>query len=266
MNTMKKHIFSSVLAIAMAASMALPAFAEGEDEGASASKYETKISGLYTEPVINVIVPQTGSATIDPFGIGVQIPTKADASEKKALTGQIYTQPLSIKNIGETKLSVNATVTGSIPEGSTVKFNATSTKGTPDKDESAEDYIAPATGKNVFVQFQMAASKATGGTAETGEEDNDLYDEILTEYTTAATWTKSAENAITVGTKAVTGKALATLNAATMNDTSGKFDQYAAGSIALFRLTGDCVEEPKTPWDATDKFDVTIAFTFGAAK
>lgn len=34
------------------------------------------------------------------------------------------------------------------------------------------------------------------------------------------------------------------------------------GCYGAFRMSGDCVASPKTPWDETDKMDVTISFTF----
>ena len=56
MNTMKKRILSSVLAVAAAASMAVPAFAAGN---------ETEITGTYEEVEIKVLVPATATAKMD---------------------------------------------------------------------------------------------------------------------------------------------------------------------------------------------------------
>ena len=38
------------------------------------------------------------------------------------------------------------------------------------------------------------------------------------------------------------------------------------GGAAYFRLTGEAVKAPTTPWKATDGFTATIAFTFEAVK
>ena len=37
-------------------------------------------------------------------------------------------------------------------------------------------------------------------------------------------------------------------------------------SYGAFRLTGDCVEAPRSPWTEADGIDVSIAFTFKATE
>jgi len=64
-----------------------------------------------------------------------------------------------------------------------------------------------------------------------------------------------------VGTRAVEMSNILTLKKAKMK-VDGTFDEYNAGSIALVRLSGNCVASPNSAWAATDKFSTTIAYTF----
>jgi hypothetical protein len=49
-------------------------------------------------------------------------------------------------------------------------------------------------------------------------------------------------------------------------DTDGKTPLtevvYTDGSVAVFRLAGDCVTTPSTDWATTDTFTAKIVFTF----
>ena len=213
------------------------------------------ITAAYAESDIDVVVPATAEAVINPYGLGVSMTTSEGV--KKQLAGQIMTPALTIKNKSNMKLDVNATVTAVIAEGSTMKLNAASTKGTPDLAETNENYVAPATGKNAFVQLELATTSLTG------EEGDELEDKIIDAASKAASWTSSKK--LTVGTKPVTSEEpLVTLNAGmTANDEA--FESYKTGSIALFRLSGDCVTAPKGGWAETDGFTVTVVFSFSPA-
>lgn len=48
-------------------------------------------------------------------------------------------------------------------------------------------------------------------------------------------------------------------------DNTGAFSAYKAGSIGMFRLTGDCTSGTKAGWTEKDKFTTTVAFTFTPA-
>ncbi len=54
----------------------------------------------------------------------------------------------------------------------------------------------------------------------------------------------------------ITKKGIATMTKA---DVDGK---PQAGSYVLYRLGGNCSEEPEVAWKTTDKFDVKVAFSF----
>ena len=256
MNTMKKRILSGIIATASAVSMALPAFA--------ATNTDTEITGTYSAPEIAVMVPTTGTAVINPYGLGMEVATKADADVKKTVAGQIATAPLYISNESSLRLPVGASVTGEITsrgEGDTttpLKFATTTTKGVG-TDPDAEGYVAPATAKSVYVKLQVANSTVT-----TTDNDADaLFDAVLDKYILDASWASAKE--VVVGTKEAKGDDLATLEVPTIDASDGSVTNYKSGSVVLFRLTGDCTESPKVAWDAKDGFKVNIAFTFKPA-
>lgn len=245
-----KRIVSVALSAVMALSLAVPAFA------AANTNRQTVISGKYQEAVIDVTVPQTANAFIDPYGLGTSA-TKSDTTTKVQITGQVVTAPLAIRNNTDMDLDIGATVTGVVPETSTMKLAATTTQGSGT--EGSEDYVAPATAKSAYVVFQAAAGK----TAVADGTDNDLInDAIIDDCAAAATWTSAAAKQIVVGTKAASGEAIATMKAATLAADDGSVTAYPAGSMVMFRLTGDCVKAPKAAWEAADTFTVTVAFTF----
>lgn len=255
MNTMKKRILSSVIAAASAASMALPVFAANMD---------TEITGTYSAPTIAVTVPTTGNAVINPYGLGMEV-TKSDNTTKVTVAGQIATAPLYITNESSMRLSVGASVSGEITargEEDTaipLKFATTSTKGNGTNPDE-EGYVAPATAKSVYVTLQVADT--TIATADATEAK--VKDAVIDEYIKDSAWTEAAKKELVVGLKDVKGDGLATLEKPTVG-TDGAVTAYPAGSIVMFRLTGDCTESPKTAWDEKDGFTVNVAFTFKPA-
>lgn len=261
MNTMKKRVLSGVIAAASAASMALPVFA--------ATNMNTEITGTYSAPEISVTVPTTGRAVINPYGLGTTA-TKSDGTEV-TIAGQIATGPLYITNESTLKLSVGASVLGEITargEGDTttpLKFATASTKGNGTNPDE-EGYVAPATAKSVYVKLQVADTKLTATVDATDEAATaaNVLDAVIDEYVKETAWTEAAKKELVVGIKEVKGEELATLGDPAV-DADGDITSYKAGSIVMFRLTGDCTESPKTPWDEDDGFKVNVAFTFKPA-
>lgn len=239
-----KRLLTLALAGAMSVSMAVPAFA-------AVSNTSTKITSKYAAADIAVTVPKTGTAVINPYGIGMSV-AKSDGS-KVQITGQIATAPLLITNESGMKLEVGAAVTGVVKEGSTLKF---ATEATADADPAL-------TTKSAFVQLQWV--KAPDSVL--GDNAAEVTDLAIDEIVKDATWTNAA--AVTVGTKEAKPEddvTLPVMEAATVDADSGAFEAYPKGSVVLYRLTGDCVESPKDAWATTDGFDVNVAFTFKPTK
>lgn len=258
MKTLKKRILSGTMAGVLAMSLAVPAFAAGGD--ADAPKNQTVITGTYTETAIDVTVPGTVTAVINPYGLGTTV-TKSDGTTKVTVTGQVVTPTQTITNNTDLNLVVGAKVIGEVvvKEGAdpltAMKLAASSTKGSGK--EGDEDYVAPATAKSAFVQLQaVPLSKAIS-------DLDTIVDTVIDEGVKDTTWTSA--KSVTVGTKLVTEDELVTLKKATLDPDDGTVSAYPAGSIALFRLTGDCVTSPKTAWTADDSFKVTVSFTFAPA-
>lgn len=253
-----KKLLSLGLSLVMSLSLAVPAFAAANTDNT------TEISGTYKDVVIDVVVPNTGVAFINPYGLDLKVPqSEGDTANDVTITGQqIVSAPMAIMNKTAMDLSVSATVTGAItpitvPDGETaptlMKFATNTTKGVGTNPD-APDYVAPATGKSAFVYFQAKQATNTTGTAA----------DVAAEY---AAWGASAYNEATdviVAAKAVAKENVMTLRAAAM-DNAGVFDSYKAGSIGMFRLTGDCTSGSKVNWTDKDKFTVTVAFTFTPA-
>lgn len=256
-----KKILSMGMALAMTAALAVPAFAADGD----APKNVTEITGTYTETVIDVIVPAQATAVINPYGLGTVV-TKKDGT-KVTVTGQVITPTQAIINNTDLNLTVGATVVGSVvalPDGAdpltAMKLATATTKGSGT--EGSDDYVAPATAKSAFVQLQAVAAPSSVTSVDATSQD-DRNDAIIDAGIKDATWADA--KTVTVGTKAVTEDELVSLKKATLDADDGSVSAYNAGSIALFRLTGDCVTSPKNEWTENDSFKVTVSFTFAPA-
>lgn len=230
----KKRILSTVLAGAMALSMAVPALAE-----------ETVITGTYEAVEIDVVVPSEGTALINPYGLPVEVDKSGTA--KATITGeQIVTRPLYIKNKMAIDLDVSATLSGKATgKGMTL---------------ATEPLAADDTSKSAFVYLQMTPSAKSG--AEDSGSTHTLADGLVDEF---AAWSQAYDEDVdlVLGGDQDGAKKMATLKAAT--HTSGAFSAYTAGSIALVRLAGKVVKSPDQAWTESDGFEATVAYTFEPA-
>lgn len=244
-----KKFASLALAGAMSLSLAVPAFASGNS---------TEITGNYQAVDIEVVVSQTATAIINPYGLDLEVNSDAaDASSAKVtISGQqIVTTPMSLKNKTGMDLQVSASMTASVKEGSNMRFVSTSTGG------------VGAT-KTVFAYLQAKQEPALVGTDNSGVAVADVAAKF-------AAWAASDYDAdadlLVNSAMATSTDNLVVLRAADM--TGGSFQAYKAGSVALVRLAGDCVASPTTgSWAAPaqdgtggDGFTVNVAYTFKPA-
>jgi hypothetical protein len=249
---------SLTMAGVLALSMAAPALADDDPvssdntstPSSSDSTQDTNttivISTDYKKITIAVTVPTTGTAQINPYGLPVEL-TLSDNSTKKITGQQITSQPMYITNDGDIALTVGATASIKANDGTNIVTKANSKSTT----------------KDVLAQLQMVASKATDleASTETGAMADTSKDKLITEFATASTWTDSGVTSLTLSTSETTNSSMGTLAASTI-DTTNKKIKYAAGSVALFRLTGSVTESPTEAWATTDGFTTTVAFTF----
>lgn len=247
-----KRFGSIAMAGALALSLTAPAFAES----AEPANTTTEITGAYQDIPISVVVPESGTAQINPYGLPVSI-TKSDGMTSVSIVGQkITTQPLSIRNQGDVALDVNASLLVE-PSGDVSIITGNTALGT---------------GKNVKVNLEVAGLDDAKFAVDT--MNMSLEDNILDAFVADATWSGVTPLAAPAYSKSGTapgaaksGAALAVLGAAT--DNMGMIT-YGRNSIAVFRLTGDLNVEPNdgatpavdTPWAETDGFTATVVFKF----
>lgn len=246
MKTLKNRILSGAMAGALALSLAVPAFA--------ANNTTTTITSTFVDTPIDVTVPTTGTAQINPYGLPVNI-AKSDGTKVAFSNQKILTQPTAaIMNKMGVDLAVKATVTGA------VKPLPTSSTATPMK-LSTEALTADTTSKSVFAYVQAKASTQAG--AADSSSSHTIADGLITEY---AAWTQAydADKDILVKVGTETKENFITLKAAKM-DATGTFEEFKAGSIAMIRVAGDAVASPREAWTTDDAFTAAIAYTFTLA-
>lgn len=252
-----KRFGSVVMAGALALSLAVPAFANDT----------VTIEGGYEAIPISVSVPTTGKAQINPYGLPVDF-TLSDTITKVNVSGQqITSAPLSIRNQGTTKLSVNATL-------------AVDTSGTDNGVEVVNADLTNEKGKEINLALQVAGLNDTKYAV--SSLDTTLEDNIIKAFADTATWANAkslkAEDtdpgtALADAAVAKSASALAVLGAAT--EGAGGLITYGKDSIAVFRLTGKLNESPTKndgtndvddPWTTNDKFSAQVVFKFKPAK
>jgi hypothetical protein len=236
-----KKIASLALALTMAVTMAVPAFADDNNSGSTTNtSNSTVMSGSYTQPTISVTVPATGTVAVNPYGLPVKF-DKGDGSTVTVKNLQLVSAPMTLKNNGDTALDAYVTASTDVPSTSHVTFFASD----PNKDDTAKKT------PNIYMQLEAVQS------AKSGYGDT-LNQSLIEEFADADTWDGvtpiAFDNTGAIGTKTK----LVTLKE--MDATSGT---YQAGSIAQIRLDGQVSEDPETTaWAETDTFTTTIAFTF----
>jgi membrane-associated protease RseP (regulator of RpoE activity) len=234
---LNKKIMSLALAALTTASLAIPALAEDNTTNT------TTVTGAYEEIAIAVTVPTTGTVSINPYGLPVELKKSESSTKTAKVTGQqIVTQPMYISNEGDVALTVGATVT-------------TTAKNFDLVDAKPADTV---TDKQAYINLEMVQS------ANKSLSDDTAKDKIIDEYATDSTWTSATQ--LTLSSDDVTKEDMATLAASKVSGSgSDKTVTYNVGSIVLFRLAGNVVTKPDTAWTTSDSLTAKIAFTFTPA-
>lgn len=237
----KKRFGSTVMAGALALSLAAPAFA--------ANNTSTTITGAYTDIPIAVSVPTTGTAQINPYGLPVTI-TKSNDTTVDLVGQQITTKPLSVKNQGTVSLDMGVSSFLVTPTGD-ISIAAA---------KNAE--------KEIAVNLEVAGLDDT--TLAVSSDSENLDNLIIDAFADEDSWA----NAITLPAPAFAKGGTAPNpanknNMAVLGAVTPKSEGFTYGrkSIALFRLTGKLAEEPVNagaadPWKETDGFSAAIVFKF----
>ncbi|MBD5170181.1 MAG: hypothetical protein HDT20_08735 [Oscillibacter sp.] len=249
MKNLKNRILSGVMSGILAVSLVVPAFAATE-----APKNQTTITGSYEEIVIDVSVPTTGTAQLNPYGL----PVALDGTSK-IVGEQIVSKPMFLLNNTDSNLKVSAAVTA------TAKGDLKLAAAAP----AASDVT-----KSAHVYLQMKAtelddsSKATSSAITAGTDIQKL--DAATANAAFAAWNQAfsaTTDLVLVNDKTVEKANMVTLGASDVT-VSGSGESatttvtYNKGSIAMFRLAGTAVADPKEAWTAKDGFSAVVAFTF----
>lgn len=241
-----KKLVLMALVIVLTLSLAIPAIMAAN---------ETVISGKYEEIVLDVVLMPTGKAVINPYGMPVKaLDTQSTPQEIAGKTlktaGKIATQPLVMYNKTDVDLSVGATVSASGVSGLEL---STSTVSPTSADKKAQVYLeaqqdTTLTGTDYTITADTAGFIGTVDGAKLVDAFNAWP---------ASTYNQTNANQVIVNPESpITKKGIATMTKA---DVDGK---PQAGSYVLYRLGGNCSEEPEVAWKTTDKFDVKVAFSF----
>ncbi len=182
---------------------------------ASGDSNRTIIDALCNLPEISVTVPATAEVFINPY----KLPLTIEADET---TAQIVSTPAAIENKSKVPLSVTATVTGAIKEGSDMRLYSSST----------QDPELVLTSKSAFIYFEMQAA------SDPGQVDWDSEYDVEKHLVIRNGVSRTKKNIVTIA----------------------QADQPK--HFGAFRLTGDCVPVPRKGWTEADGIDVEIAFTF----
>lgn len=236
-----RKLLSLALSGAMALSLAVPAFAvDPTEDEANTGNLTTAISGSYKETEIDVAVPKTGQVFVNPYGLAATA-EKTDGT-KVPLAGEVMSAPLSIRNRSTSYLSIGAEASVVIPDTSGIKL-------------ATEPLDPEATGKSIYAQLEVVQAPASVAGLEAA-----VKDPMIDAIADSATWAKSGKVVLN-SRGAATGENLAVLKPASIaNDGTVT---YAPGSIALFRISGDCAGvSARDPWADTDTFTVNVVFNF----
>lgn len=225
-----KRFASTVLAGTMALSLAVPAMAEDQT---------TVITATYADTDLEVTVPATAAATINPYGLPV---TLEDATT--VLSGQPITiaTPLMIENQSSVALKVGANVKAEVTTGMTLESAATGVAGDP--------------AKKLHVNFQAFETSIGGADTQDPTKTNPAWaalkdaDAVLT--ATLADSTTAANGVDAGGSKDLVLR-------------EGKDGLSQAGGVAFVRLSGVVAKKPTTAWATTDKLTTTITYSFEPA-
>lgn len=234
----RKKLLSLILALAMAFSLALPAFAGEGDEPAGNEAPDTTSNTTQTvqmnagikSGVINFTMASPGAVILNPYQM------KASAgSDSTGTYHQIYSPAVYCKNKSTFPLSIEATVTG---KPSPAKE---ATDETPAVVASTAKIVAAApaatvTEKQVFLYAEFGVSDAADK-----------------EPVWATAYNKSATNQVVASETGANKKGVASLPA-----TDG---EEANANYLWFKFDGAATKTPSEAWLASDTVDATVALT-----
>lgn len=217
----RKKLLSLILALAMALSLAVPAFASGASTTSGDKQSLNMIAGMNTG-VINFTMGPATPVILNPY----QMKATVNSGDSTGSYRQIYSPAVKCINNSTFPLSIDATVTvkPSAPSGSTASTA---------KIVSAVPSASVTNEKQVFLY------------AEFGVSDN-----ASTEPVWATAYNKSATNQVLASQTGTSKTGVAKLAA-----TNG------TANYLWFKFDGAATKTPDVAWLPTDTVDATVALT-----
>lgn len=279
-----KKITSMFLALVMALALAVPAFA---------SSGTVKVEGSIQLPTLNVVLPTTASMVMNPYKMSVKLDPRDPAS---AVTDQIVSDTMEVKNLSNIDVQVGIKVTGSIKNtADTAPAFAASSAASDSTNKTAYIYVAFEVGDadldvtdtngsgNSTVVLTTAeqeptdfASNAVAGNANTLKASADLKApsskgvlgfKFFGDTSKVTTWTDKDVMAATIAFT-FTPLANATTPATPGVTVTSTNDSPAAGGSATLTATLQNIDASKNPtyaWTATDNDSILDSFSGGTS-
>lgn len=226
-----KKLVSMFLALVMALSLTIPAFA---------SSGTVKVEGSIQVPTLNVVLPTTASMILNPYSMDVTL-VKGEA----AVHDQVISPVMEVTNLSNIGIQVGVQIAGTKGKGDVTFSNAST---------------ATSTTKNAFI-YAVFKIGATGMTiADPTNVTADAANVAILDEPAAGSTTGTLKDVTNFETTAgAAADADNTLAATVLDPVSNK--QVAAPTGVLgFKFFGDT--SPVTTWTDKDILGATLAFTF----
>lgn len=232
---MKKKLFSLVMAVAMIASLAIPALASDNTQtvtGKGSQSAPVSLAGAMALPAVNVTMPKSGNTILNPYKMQVKNTATINNNDVETdatnfITDQVLSARQVITNKTAAPLNVGIAITATPSDGVVMA-------------------TAPCTGKEttksvfMFAEAQYSAANATAPT------------------TTSLTWTEPGK---------VNAKCYPQIVAGTSEASNANFFVLPAASdttpnYLVWTLSGNTATAPDGGWASTDKVTTAVTFTF----
>lgn len=228
-----KKITSMFLALVMALSLTVPAFA---------SSGTVKVEGSIQLPTINVTLPTTASMIMNPYSMDVKLNPK----DTTTVNDQIVSPVMEVTNLSNIDMQVGIQIAGA--------------KGKGDAKFAAAAPTAGATTKEAFIYavFQIGAAGMT--ISDPGNVTADAANVAVLEEPASGATTATPKDVTNFGTVAGTvADSNNTLAATVLNTTTNKQEAAPTGVLGFkfFGTTSDV-----TTWTDKDTLGATLTFKF----
>lgn len=272
-----KKFLSLILALAMAFSLAVPAFASGTTATPIANtdvtdmgKIDTAVTTVnvgYQAPVLALTVPKTVAAMLNPYKLDLTL--NKDTAIEEHVTDQVASAYNMIISRSSVPLTIKAKATGTIA-GPTDKLMTLAKTNVAADSVKKEAYVWMQFGKvdtsavNDVAGVEAFMKNVPGATDQpfTGiTKDNIEWATAPGTYTDANTAVEGVIIAAGEGKEHLIDDTKYQLDQVTFDTTDPT--KAATVSAVAFRLNGDMVPNPKdAPWGKEDKLTVSVAWKF----